>query len=230
MASKKTLIPPIELAFIQRDDVYTNTWVIAQNLGYEHRFIVRHVVKHGDRLRKLGNYCPPRAIIQEVVGPPVKAYDLNEAQAIFIVSLLDNSDRVLDFKMLLASEFVRMRKLLLEQQTAEWQQARIDGKKVRLAETDAIKQLVEYAKAQGSEHADKLYMTYSKLVKQLTGYDKRDAASTELLYTVSVMERLIGGIIMQEMALNAGYKAIYQTAKGQLAAILHLWNTPLLLA
>lgn len=214
------------LAFIQRDDVYTNTWLVAQNLGYAHKDIVAHVHKNKERLARMGGFYAVNVKTPGENGRPTKAYALNECQAIFIAALLDNSERVLDFKEALACEFFRMRKLLAERQTIEWQKARIEAKQIRLAETDALKHLTEYARAQGSEHADKLYLVYSKLVKQLADYDGRDLTTSDMLNTVAMLERIVSGVIYQEMAANAHYKAIYQAAKAQLAAILRLWNAP----
>ena len=80
-----------------------------------------------------------------------------------------------------------MHRLLMEKQTVDWQQARLQSKQVRLQETDTIKILIGYAKAQGSQNADKLYVVYSKLVKQLTGHDSRDMASFKRAVEVLVL-------------------------------------------
>ncbi len=45
-----------DLAFIQRNDVYTNTWLIAENIGYAHNDIVAHVRKHQEPLKRMGNF------------------------------------------------------------------------------------------------------------------------------------------------------------------------------
>jgi len=219
-----------QLAFIKQNDVFTNTWVVAQNIGYAHKDITDHITKHKTRFKKMGNCYAVNVKITTGAGRPVTAYQLNEQQAIFLMTLLDNSDRVLDFKQALAMEFVAMRRLLLEQQSADWQQMRLTAKGNRLHTTEAIKELVEYAKAQGSEHAEMLYTVYSKLIKQMAECTSRDFASTETLSTIICLERIITGVIWQEMSRNTHYKAIYQRAKDELTNLVNLWAIPKLTA
>jgi len=119
-----------------------------------------------------------------------------------------------------------MRRLLLEKQTQEWQQTRLQSKAVRLQETDAIKQLIDYAKQQGSKNAGKLYMTYSKLVKDLVGYETRDTADTDMLLAIMAFEKTLFGIITVEMEQQTHYKAIYQSVKKQLQQLKIYWCTP----
>ena len=143
----------------------------------------------------------------------------------------------LQAKQLLARESKYVRKALLihierlenfirEKASKEWEEARKLGKQIRLQETDAIKALIEYARVQGSQNADKLYMTYSKLVKQLVGHKSRDNATTEMLIEILMFERTLLGIITEEMLENTHYKEIYQRAKKQLMKLKQLWATP----
>jgi len=134
------------------------------------------------------------------------------------------------WKLKYIAAFNSMERFLLEKQTAEWQQTRLQSKQARLRETDAIKSLVEYARAQGSQNAEKLYVVYSKLVKQLAGYENRDSADTDTLIEIISFERLLFGIITTEMTQNTPYKKIYQKAKKQLFEIRRLWLVPQLTA
>lgn len=220
-----------ELVFIQKDDIFTNTMIIAQYSGNEHESVVAMLKKYLADFEESGKIeftdlksGNPKG------GRPTRIYILNEEQAMLLVTYLDNTVEVRRFKKNLVRQFISMRRLLLERQTADWQQARIESKSVRLQETDAIKELVEYAKIQGSTHSDRLYMNYSKLVKQLATYDTRDAASTETLTAIILLERIMTNIIMQEMAMNTHYKMIYQKAKIQLAELMRLWTLPRLTA
>lgn len=216
-----------ELVTIQRNDAFTNSWIIAENIGYAHKTITKHISKYKERFEKMGGtfYSPG---VKSNGGRPIKSIDLNEQQAIFLMTLLDNSEIVLDFKMVLSIEFVRVKRLLLERQSAEWQQTRQQSKQMRLQETDAIKQLIEYARTQGSFHADKLYLTYSKLVKQLTGHDNRETADAETLFMIMVLERTLFGIITNEMMLDTPYKEIYKKAKQELTQLKLYWSRPAL--
>lgn len=57
-----------------------------------------------------------------------------------------------------------MRQYILEHNSSRWQQTRLESKKARKLETAEIKQLVIYAKAQGSENVEKYYMALSRLI------------------------------------------------------------------
>lgn len=113
------------------------------------------------------------------------------------------------------SEFNRMEKLLNEKNTEAWLETRKQGKLTRKAETDVIKDLVEYAKEQGSTHSDRLYMTYSKLANALAGVKNRDEASVMQLNNLSIFENLILQMIRSGMENGLNYKEIYIECKNR---------------
>ena len=210
----------IELVRIERNDVFTDTFLMSRNLKYEHRELIALINRYKERFERLGNIYISNVKNPAGRGRPLNVHLLNESQAVFLVTLLNSNDEeVLDVKQALAMEFVAMRKILIQKQTQEWQIARLEGKKVRLQETDAIKALVEYAEQQGSTHASWLYKNYSSLVKKLAGYSDRATASVEILELVNLLERVLAGIIIQEMIAGTQYKQIYQIAKSELKAI-----------
>ena len=50
-----------QLAFIERGDVFTDTLIVAHNVGYAHKAVTRHVSKHKDRFDQMGGtYYPQR--------------------------------------------------------------------------------------------------------------------------------------------------------------------------
>ena len=132
----------------------------------------------------------------------------------------------LAWKLKYLEAFNYMERVLLEKQTADWQETRLYGKQVRLQEADAIKSLIAYAKAQGSRNADRLYMVYSKLVKSLAGHTDRNASDVETLTEILTFEHLLHGIITAEMQSNTEYKEIYQKARSQLLEIKRIWAIP----
>ena len=216
-----------ELVFVKQDDIFTDSYIISQNVGYAHKDIKSHIEKNKNRFLKLGNNYVHSVSIRHGVGQPIKAYQLNETQAVFLMTLLDNNETVLDFKMKLAIQFTTMRKLLLEKQTAEWQQARIQGKQIRREETDVIQERIDYAKNQGSEHADMLYVSYTKLVKTLAGYDRRDNCTADMLIKIMLFETTLFGIISEEMTAGTEYHEIYKRAKTELTRLKLYWSKPL---
>ena len=124
-----------------------------------------------------------------------------------------------EFKEDYIKAFDLMENTLKEKSTAAWIETRQQGKLTRKAETDVIKQLVEYAEKQGSGHADMLYMTYSKLANKYAGIGKRDNATVMQLNNLSLMEHIILNVIQN--GINAGmyYKEIYKASKARLESM-----------
>lgn len=214
-----------ELVFIKKDDVFTTTMIVAGGTGIEHESVVAHLKKYPEDFAELGpvEFTDFKSGKR---GRPKRIYNLNEMQASLLITYLDNGEIVRMFKKELIKQFYAMKHLLMEKHTADWQQARIASKSARLQETDAIKLLVDYARNQGSQNADKLYVAYGKLVKGLAGYDTLDMSTTETLETVMFILKVIRGVIFQEMAENTHYKEIYQRAKRQLVQLANLLTTP----
>ena len=98
-------------------------------------------------------------------GRPGRFCRLNERQSTFLLTLLRNTEPVVEFKFRLTNECYKQRRFILERQTAQWQQLRLTGKQTRADETDIIlTKLIPLAISQGSEHPERLYMVYSRLV------------------------------------------------------------------
>lgn len=115
--------------------------------------------------------------------------------------------------------FNQMENFIREKSTQTWIETRKAGKLTRKAETDTIQKLVEYAKEQGSSHAEMLYMTYSKLAKKMTGINNRDEATVMQLNNLSLMENIILHEIDLGIMQGKHYKGIYKDCKNRLETI-----------
>ncbi|MCL1995294.1 MAG: Rha family transcriptional regulator [Defluviitaleaceae bacterium] len=207
-----------ELVFIKKDDVFTDSLIIAQNSYNDHRSVKNHIQAHEAKFLTLGNLRISNTEINraEKRGRKEEIYQLNEPQASFLITLLRNTEKVVDFKLELVTEFYRMRKLLLERQSAQWLEARNQGKLSRKNETDVIlTKLIPLAESQGSKNADKLYMTYSKLVNKMLGIPvgQRDKLPYRYLSAIDLLERAIENIILSEVDKGTHYKEIYKICK-----------------
>lgn len=207
-----------ELVMVKKDEAFTDSMIIANGTDNQHLSVMRLVKKHLKRFEKYG-----RVEFMDLKsknpkgGRPTKIAQLNEIQAMYLVTLLDNTDKVLDFKALLVEEFCRMRKVLAERQTEAWLESRKAGKLTRRSETDVIKELIEYAKSQGSTHADKLYITYSRLANKVAGISQRDLANIKQLNILDEVETMIFHVIKLGIVSGKHYKEIYQDCKRRLA-------------
>ena len=202
------------LVTIKNNDAFTTSLVIAEGTGIAHRRIKDAIRKYEDQLKTFGLLGAYQT--ESSGGRPEELYQLNEQQATFLITLLKNTDTVVSFKKELFRQFYTMRRLLLERQTQTWLETRYQGKLTRKAETEVLKQLVEYAKDQGSQNANKLYMTYSKLANKIAGVTSRDHASVMQLNSLSVIENIILHCIQLGILEDKHYKQIYQDSKQRL--------------
>jgi len=215
-----------ELVYVKKNDVFIDSLTIAEKTENEHESIKRLITTHKSRFLTLGNLpISNREIIG--AGRPEQYYELNEQQATFLITLLRNNEKVLNFKLSLVQEFYRMRQILIQRQTTEWLQTRKQGKLVRRDETDTIQEFIVYAEKQGSKNANKYYITFTKLVNKAVGLQsgQREQASWKTLAFVSMLEDIICKTVAEEMRNSTYYKEVYQICKrkvGQFAEITYL--------
>lgn len=203
-----------ELVYLKADDVFTDSLVIANATDNKHHAITQIIRKHRARLEKFGKLQLSHLKCQNPNGGrPSAIYLLNEPQATLTITFLKNTDKVADFKVELVRQFFEMRKFIAERHTELWVETRKQGTITRKSETDMIQQLVEYAREQGSEHANMLYLTYSKLVNKLAGIKGRDNATVRQLNVLSIFENIILEMIRSGMEKGLNYKQIYKECK-----------------
>lgn len=121
--------------------------------------------------------------------------------------------KAMEWKLKYIKAFNEMESFIAERKTKDWIETRKQGKLTRKSETDVIKQLIEYAKEQGSEHADMLYITYTKLANNLCGIKGRDNATVIQLNNLNIFENLILQMIRSGIEADMDYKEIYKACK-----------------
>ncbi len=203
------------LVEIRRNDAITDSMRIAEGTENQHHAVQQIIRKYSEKFERWGRLefthlkCGKR-------GRPAKVYILNEGQALFLMTLLDNNDIVLEFKAELVDQFCKMKDFIRERQSEAWIETRKNGKLTRRSETGTIKELVEYAKGQGSKHSHMLYITYSKLANKMAGIESRDLATVKQLNSLDEVEGMILHVIRLGMAGNKHYKEIYADCKRRL--------------
>lgn len=206
-----------ELVKIVGQDIFTDSMVIAQGTGNEHESVVALIKKYEIKFMKLGNF-EFTDLKSGKRGRPTRIYLLNEPQATLLITFLDNTEIVVDFKLELVQQFYRMRELLMQKQSAQWQQTRLAAKDMRKLETAEIKELVQYAQSQGSKNAKKYYLALSKLANKTIGLSggQREQASITQLNTLTLVENMIHHVIQEGIEKQLPYKEIYQVCKVRL--------------
>lgn len=200
-----------ELVEVRRNDVFTNSKIIAEGTNNQHESIVAIIRKYENDISDFGN-IDFSDLKSGKRGQPERVYYLNEEQATFVITLLRNSKVVVKFKKELVRQFYSMRRFLIEKQSKLWNDTRLASKANRLKETDVIKLLAEYAEKQGSTHSNKLYIVYTKLANTVIDC-KRDNADVMQLNNITLVENIILQTIRIDMSMGMHYKDIYKDCK-----------------
>jgi phage regulator Rha-like protein len=205
-----------ELVEVRQNDVFTNSKIVADGTNNQHHSLQKIILKYYEDISDFGEI---RFIDLKSTnlngGRPERIYYLNEEQATFVITLLRNSKSVVAFKKELVRQFYAMRRFLIEKQSKLWTDTREVSKQNRLKETDVIKMLTEYAKEQGSEHSDKLYLAYTKLAKTVIG-GKRDYMTASEINNITLVESIIKQTIEIDMSMGMDYKDIYKDCKDRI--------------
>ena len=214
----------IIISQIQKE-LRTDSRQLAPFLDHRHRTILESIDKYFKRLEEFG----PIPVETEKGSPlpqggfskPTRYFLLNENQCFLLLTLMRNNERVVNCKVAFVKAFDDARK-----QLATRDLARINGKQVRLEETDAIKELKAYAEAAGSQNASKLYMSYSKLANNICGVKagERDLMDARQLSIMASVELLIKLAIQDGIKANMEYHEIYQVAKYRCSTLSTLLN------
>lgn len=211
-----------ELIELKRDEIFTNSKIIANGTNNKHESIVSIIQKYWGDISDFGKIEFSDFKSGNLKGGrPERIYYLNEEQATFVITLLRNSKNVVKFKKELVKQFYAMRRFLLEKQTKQWNDTRISNKQNRIKETDVIQKLIEYAKDQGSEHSEKLYIVYTKLAKKVVN-GKRDFISIDDLNNLTLVESIILQTIEIDMSMNVPYKDIYKDCKNRIEQFMNI--------
>lgn len=214
-----------QLVQILGNEPVTSTLIIAEGMNLKHRAVMTLVNKYKDRLETRGvmTFEMSKPLKGHNEGRPVKYALVNESQFLFLVTLMRNSERVLDFKDTLTKEFIKQRKLiaqlLTQRQNLAWLEQRDQGKVSRRAQTDTIKEFVEYAKNQGSTSAKFYYPNISTMENQALFIleerypNVRDVLSGQQLQIIASADLTVKRALEYGMEQKMHYRDIYEMAK-----------------
>lgn len=110
---------------------------------------------------------------------------------------------------------------VLDEKGEEWLKTREETKKVRRMETDTIKRFVEYAKENGSTHADMYYQNFTKLVQNHLGIESgtRDDLDQNTLLRLKSLETVVDMHLNTLMNTDMTYKDMYAGVKELIQSI-----------
>ena len=218
-----------ELVYLKNEQALTDSLMVAEMFGKRHDSVLRTIDnlvetlhKNGDTPETLHKNVERRLFIQSRRkaddGQFHRMYLMNR-DGFSLLVMGFTGKKALEWKLKYISAFNQMEKILTEKQTSVWLETRQQGKLIRKGETDVLQKLVEYAREQGSGHADMLYMTYTKLANKMAGIPTRDSATNAQLNELSTMERIIAKVVLDEMAKGIHYKQIYKDCKERMETV-----------
>lgn len=200
-----------ELVFLQRNEAVTTSLKVAEYFHKNHAHVLRDI-QNLDCSQEFTESNFGLSDYKDSTGRMLPMYYITKDGFMFLV-MGYRGKKAAEIKEKYIQAFNKMESLLKEKSTTIWIETRKQGKLTRRSETDVIQELVAYAKDQGSNHADMLYMTYSKLANALAGTKNRDLATISQLHNLSLFENIILTMIRNGMAEGLGYKDIYKLCK-----------------
>lgn len=205
-----------ELVIIREDEVVCDNLQISSMFKKNHQHILRDIDKLTVQNWTVKNMFKESSYKAEN-GQVYRKFYINR-DGFSLLAMGFTGKKALEWKLKYIQAFNEMEKKLKEKQSVQWQQTRLESKNTRKLEAEEIKQLVQYAKAQGSENAEKYYITLSKLANKTVGISstERERANINQLNTLILVENIINHRIQEGIKQGLHYKEIYQSCKERL--------------
>ena len=201
-----------------KNELRADSRTFAPKMDIRHRQLMDNIRKYEAQFLQLG-ILPFQTEEINGRGQPEKYALLNEDQSYFLLTLSRNSEAVVAAKLALVKAFREARAHM-----ARADSARIEGKKVRREETDAIKELVQYATDRGSESARMYYTTITKMTNSVLGLEagQRDSLPPVQLDRLRLAETMIDVALRDGMRAGLPYRQIYALARDRVLALVPL--------
>ena len=208
-----------DLVYLKHEEAMTDSLSVAEHFGKRHDAVLRKIesLVKDDSTQNCGE-CFKKTHYKDASGKNNTKYLMNRDGFTFLVMGFTGK-KANEWKWSYIHAFNSMEDVIRERSTSVWIETREYGKLTRKAETYTLQRLVEYAKEQGSEHSEMLYLTYSKLANKMAGITNRDEATVKQLNELSLVENIILHVIDMGIFANKHYKEIYRDCKARLETV-----------
>jgi len=209
------------LVVIKKQEVFADSRVIAEKFGKAHRSVLEKIDNLIKDLDDLGAEKSTTKFIENTKhyrGQVFRFYLLNK-EAYDLTIMAFTGKKALKHKLDYVNAFRSMEKYIKNKQDVSWISKRQESKQIRNSMTDAIKLLVEHAKNQGSENADRYYSSITKMeYKALdfiykTDVNFRDTLEMLDISKLEIAEKIVEEVILKSVENDMYYKDIYQECK-----------------
>lgn len=150
-----------ELVYLKNDEAVCDSLQVAEKFGKRHSNVVRTIETLLEGMLKIEETKKmfwKSHYVEKQNGQRYPKYIMNR-DGFSLLVMGFTGKKALEWKLQYIKAFNQMEAFIKEKTTQTWVETRKAGKLTRRAETDTIQKLVEYAKEQGSTHAEMLYMT-----------------------------------------------------------------------
>lgn len=204
--------------FEYRGQIVTNSRDVAALIGKPH-FMIMRTIRTMETHFSQCNFASAdffiKATYTDEQGKPRPCYYLTQMGCEMVANKQTGAAGTL-FTAQYVKAFHAMKEFIMERNSPIWQDTRALTKAVRKQETDAIRELVEYATGQGSKHAVRYYTSISRIANKAAGITDRDRAHVEELTALMLIERVIAEEIRAGIAAGKPYKEIYTAIQQRL--------------
>lgn len=195
------------------NELRTDSRLLASALDHRHRTILENIDKYLSEFSSVSEvpFKTEAGVARPQGGTSAIRYALlTEDQCYFLLTLMRNNPKVVAAKLALVKAFSDARTQLARRDIA-----RIDGKKIRLQETDSIKTLVNYATVQGSQSASRYYVNVTRMTNDLLGINpgQREMLCELTLKQIATIELIVDIAIRDGIKAEMPYKEVYKLAK-----------------
>ncbi|MBL8366520.1 MAG: Rha family transcriptional regulator [Candidatus Accumulibacter sp.] len=197
----------------------TTSLLIAEAFDRSHKNVLQSLDRliQDDRIDRL-EFKP--IFYTDEMNREQRAYQLSERGALISMPFIggnrsrEGQRRLVDAFFAARDEISRLHQM---HASADWHQARIEGKTARRNET-VIAAFVEYATNQGSRNARRYYISLTKetnralfMVTSAVGKNLRQKLSAQQLASVAMAEHIVERSLLESMAEKTFYKDAYRT-------------------
>lgn len=220
-----------ELVYLKNNAAVCDSLQVAEKFGKRHDKLIFEIERMYSGL--IGKGCPqnggdPLFIKSSYIHPQNKQkypMYLMTRDGFSLLVMGFTGKNALAWKLQYIKAFNQMEKLIREKSTVAYRVSDQEERTTRRAETDVIKEFVEYARAQGSTHADYYYSNYTRLAYKVAGITDKSTAAGLQLDDLALVEHLIAHTLRTGMAAGHSYKDIYVDCKQRLEAMKYLQCT-----
>lgn len=204
-----------DLVILKNNQAVCNSLEVAEKFRKRHTHVLQSIEKIiADSPAEKSARCFKKSSYKDEQGKPRPMYEMNR-QGFSILAMGFTGKQALEWKWKYSDAFDAMENFIREKCSVAGIEARANSKIARKEETDVIKQYIEYAKAQGSQHANHYYSNITNLENKAVGITDRELATIQQLNQLTMIENIIVKNIKLGMEQEQPYKAIFQNCKAQ---------------